>query len=441
MWELLSRYRSVVAIAVLLTAPLVLLYAETRNPNARGPVVSVIIDVAGVIERGLLSVTGTITDGIERYVTSVGTMDELFARRREAVAREVLEARIGDLEAENNALRALANAAERIDGPRPVGARIIGRSGEPLSRIARIDRGRRDGIRRGDGVVSSSGVIGRVHAVGVTASDVLLLTDPSSVIDVVVDRSRARGLVRGTGDSEVYRARIEDFDRLADVREGDLLVTSGLDPAWPGGLLVGRVALVEDRSDGLYRRAELVPAAPLATVEHVLVLIRREVMLPPLLAGSDDGLPVPGVDEGPPAPKVNLSVPETVTPPPGLTTTVPVPVRTSTPPAPAATTPAPASTNPAPATTTPAPATTNPKPGPAPTTPAPAVTTPAPAATTSAPAATTPTTATTTPKPAPPTTAPAPTTTTPKPAPPVPEPTPAAPTPKPAPTGNAGATP
>jgi rod shape-determining protein MreC len=411
-WELLSRYRSVVAIAVLLTAPLVLLYAQTRNPNARGPIVSVIIDIAGVIERGMLSVTGAVSDGIERYVTSVATMDELFALRRESIARDVLEARISVLESENDALRALANAAERIDGPRPVGARIIGRSGEPLSRIARIDRGRRDGVRRGDGVMSSTGVVGRVQAVGATASDVLLLTDPSSVVDGVVARSRARGLVRGTGDADVYRARIEDFDRLADVREGDLFVTSGLDPAWPGGLLLGRVALVEDRSDGLYRRAEVIPAAPLATVEHVLVLIRRDQSTPPQLAGTDDGLPLPGVDEGPAPAKTKLApttpsaAPTTPTAAPTTPTAAP-----TTPTAAPTTTPAASTTTSAPATMTPAASTTTP--APATMTPAPPTMTPAPATPTSAPATTTPAPATTTPAPA--TATPAPATTTPAP--------------------------
>lgn len=368
MWELLSRYRAVTAIALLLAAPLVLLYAETRNPSARGPIVSVIIDVAGVIERGMLAFTGAVSDGLERYVTSVAHTDELFALRRERAFADVQEARIRSLEAENELLRRLTNTAERIDGPRPIGARIIGRSGEPLSRIARIDRGRRDGVRRGDGVVSAAGIVGRVHAVGAISSDVLLLTDPQSVVDVVVARSRARGLVRGTGDSETYRARIEDFDRLADVQKDDLLVTSGLDPAWPDGLLVGRVTLVEDRSDGLYRRAELAPAAPLATVEHVLVLIRADVDLPPVLAGGDDGNPRPTLDRGPPPEPTGL--PSRERPEPASTSTPPPSTSPAPKPAPAASPPAavPPTTTAPPATPTPTPAVSAPaatKPAPA----------------------------------------------------------------------------
>ena len=83
--------------------------------------------------------------------------------RRERASVRALRAQVRGLELENEELRRIARAAATIDGPRPIGARIIGRSGAPLTRIARIDRGRKDGIRRGDGVVSAGAVVGRVR--------------------------------------------------------------------------------------------------------------------------------------------------------------------------------------------------------------------------------------------------------------------------------------
>jgi rod shape-determining protein MreC len=284
--ELLARYRGVLAVAGLILLPLILLYAQTRDPSRRGPVVGVVVDLAGGIERGMLALTGGISDLLQKYVTSVGSQEELIALRRDVMARELLEARVRELELENIDLRQLAGAAASLRGPRPIAARVIGRTGEPLSRIARIDRGRRDGVRRGDGVISSVGVVGRVLSAGTFSSDVLLLTDPGSAIDVVVQRTRARGLVRGEGDDDRYVAKVEDFDRLAEVKAGDVLVTSGLDSHLPAGLHVGKVESVTTRDDGLYKRAELFPAAELSTVERVLVLIRRDEPPPPDVGGD-----------------------------------------------------------------------------------------------------------------------------------------------------------
>lgn len=289
MWDLLQRYRSVLLIGALIVAPLVLLYAQTRAPDARGPVVGLIIDGASFVERGLLWATGGVSDVLQKYVTSVASYDELVRLRREQQSMTRLRARILELEHENEVFRGLANVAERIDGPRPLGARVIGRSGAPLTRILRIDRGSYDGIKRGDGVVTPRGVVGRVLSTGRHSSDVLLLTDPSSAVDVVSQRTRARGIVRGTGEETAYRVRIEDFDRLADVEAGDTLVTSGLGGSFPAGLVVGDVQMVALREDGLYQIADVKPAVDVARVEHVLVLVRRGAERIPRLGGTEPG--------------------------------------------------------------------------------------------------------------------------------------------------------
>lgn len=283
MFRLLARYKRGVLIALLASMPAVMLFAQTRHPASRGPVVGLVIDVASVVERFLLAGTGWVSDLLTTYVTSVNAVDELSALRRQERFVVGLQAELDELRLENERLRKLSNLASGIDGPQPLGANIIGRSGAPLSRVARIDRGRRDGVRRGDTVVSARGVVGRVLTAGFVASDVLLLTDPTSSIDVVVQRTRVRGLVRGFGDDGRYRAQVEDFDRLADVQPGDVLLTSGLDKRTPQGLFVGVVEVVEEREDRLYRRAEVRPGAPLATVEQVLVLVGRAQERRPML--------------------------------------------------------------------------------------------------------------------------------------------------------------
>jgi rod shape-determining protein MreC len=288
----LQRHKGLVVVGVLLVLPAVMLVAQTRRGGGRGPVVGVILDVAGVIERALLWTAGGLMDGAEHYVTSVASYDELARLRRERASVQGLEARVAELSIENERLRALANAAQAIAGPRPIGARVIGRTGSPLAHIVTVDKGSAHGVRRGDGVISIDGVVGVVVAVGRFHADVQTLTDPAAAIDVLVQRSRARGVLRGLGADDKYAAVVEDFDRLRDVQKGDPVVTGGIGARFPVGLLVGSVVDVDDRDD-LTLRAVIRPAIDVARLEHVAILVEREMPTAPSLDDDTTATPPP----------------------------------------------------------------------------------------------------------------------------------------------------
>lgn len=292
MLSFLQRHKGLVVVGVLLVLPAVMLVVQTRRGGGRGPVVGVVLDVAGVIERGLLWAAGGLMDGFEHYVGSVASYDELARLRRERGSVVNLEARVAELSIENERLRALANATSAIGGPRPVGARVIGRTGAPLAHIVTVDKGSAHGVRRGDGVVSIGGVVGVVIAVGRAHADVLSLTDPAAAIDVLVQRSRARGVLRGLGANDKYAAVVEDFDRLRDVQKGDPVVTGGIGARFPVGLLVGEVVDIDDRDD-LTLRAVIRPAVDLARLEHVSILVEREMPSDPLLDDDTTAPPPP----------------------------------------------------------------------------------------------------------------------------------------------------
>lgn len=302
MLQLLGRYKGIIVVGVLLAMPLVLLYAQTKKPGTRGPIVGVVIDVAAFIERGLLWTVGGVMDGIEHYATSVASYEELAKLRRDGGSALRLQTRVAELEKENEELRALVRAVESIDGPRPIGARVVGRRGAPLTRLVTLDVGSSDGVRRGDGVIDRYGVVGLVLAVGRRSCDVLLLSDSSSAIDVVVQRTRARGILRGAGSDEQYAARVEDFDKLRDVKPGDAIVTSGLGARFPQGVLVGTVVDALAPDDSLYLRAIVRPAAALERVEHVAVLIDRPTPKAPRLGSEPAAVPEVSTDGGPDSP-------------------------------------------------------------------------------------------------------------------------------------------
>ena len=121
-------------------------------------------------------------------------------------------------------------------------------------------------------VVSARGLVGQVLRTGGRYSDVLLTVDRTSAIDVVIQRTGARGMLRGTGEDDRYLCRIQYLRRDEEVEAGDEVYTSGLGQRFPAAILVGTVVSVRRQEFGLYQEAEVLPAVDFSTLEEVLVL-------------------------------------------------------------------------------------------------------------------------------------------------------------------------
>nr|WP_297459255.1 rod shape-determining protein MreC [uncultured Halomonas sp.] len=146
--------------------------------------------------------------------------------------------RMASLTAENERLRELLNAAQRGDIPY-ITAELLSLDSDPFTHQMVIDRGRSDGVYVGQPVMDASGLIGQVISVSAYNSRVLMIADASFAVPVQVNRNGLRFIVQGTG-------RYDELDMLhvpdtADIRIGDLLVTSGLAGRFPEGYPVARV--------------------------------------------------------------------------------------------------------------------------------------------------------------------------------------------------------
>ena len=176
--------------------------------------------------------------------------------------------RLEAIEQENLRLRELVNAAPR-DVETSKEASILRVDLDPLRHRVLIDRGSSDGVTRAQAVIDSHGIFGQTTNVGLKASEVILLSDPTHAVPVQIERNGLRTIAVGTGDAR--RLSLPYLPRNADVRVDDRLVTSGLGGVFPAGYPVARVSDV--RRD---------PSQPLATVvaEPAAALDRaREVML------------------------------------------------------------------------------------------------------------------------------------------------------------------
>jgi rod shape-determining protein MreC len=190
--------------------------------------------------------------------------------------------RAREVSAENERLRRLLLMRQEL-APASIGATVVSLRHTSTERMLVLDRGSRDGVRVDQAVVAWGGAVGRVIEVGVSHAKVRLLTDPNSGIAGVVQRSRAQGLVQGTGKDTLDYAFVS---RLDDVVLNDRTVTSGAVGIFPRGFGIGRVSSILEKPDGS-RRIELAPEIDYRSIEEVLVLLEPtsgDWLLPPGLA-------------------------------------------------------------------------------------------------------------------------------------------------------------
>jgi rod shape-determining protein MreC len=151
-------------------------------------------------------------------------------------------------------------------------AQVISTTGSDFSRAVYIDKGSQDNLRPDMPVITPEGVVGKVFRVYPSSSLVLLISDPSSGVGVILEKSRLQGILKGAASGETVLQNVMSDER---VNPGEKVLTSGGDRVFPKGLAVGTVAEVEPGS-GLFLRVRVKPAARLERLEEVLVITRIE---------------------------------------------------------------------------------------------------------------------------------------------------------------------
>jgi rod shape-determining protein MreC len=187
-----------------------------------------------------------------------------------------------DLEAERQRAGEAARLRELLDLKKilpleTIAAEVVARDGTPWFRTLTLDRGSTAGIELNAAVMSPTGVLGRVIAVGPGAARVQLLLDRDSGVAVLIERSRVTGVVSGQLDADSAgnsALSMKYVSALADVAVGDRILTSGLDRVYPKGLVVGRVLSI-GASAGLFKEVKVSPSARFDQVEAVLVVRGR----------------------------------------------------------------------------------------------------------------------------------------------------------------------
>jgi rod shape-determining protein MreC len=261
-------------IAALLVLGLVALESLTVFPRAS------VSRVSGAVNTVLLPLEVGTNSAVHFVSGTVRTVVDAFTAVQE---NQKLRAQVQSLQAEIMQLQAtrgqdsqlrkllhMRNALPKTE--RSVTVPVVGRS--PVNWLDQIviAGGSRNGIKYGDPVLSYGGVVGRVISVGPLSSTVMLLPDPESAVGAMVARSSDAGVLLGDGKANALTMQF--FASGANVRNGDLIVTSGLDHLLPPGLPLGRVTGTHQGDFGLVKIATVSPIANLNELQDVLVILR-----------------------------------------------------------------------------------------------------------------------------------------------------------------------
>lgn len=249
---------------------LVILTAQTRAPDGRrigwlGTALEAMLAPPAV---ALAKVSGVFADAWG-FISEIGTLRTENQRLSAEVARLREEnARLRPDAQENTRLRALLGFKQQLPY-RALAGRVVGRDPSQWFSTVVVDRGASEGVMRDDPVITSDGVVGHVIETAGSWARVLLVADPRSAVSVVLDRSREVGVVVGQGRSDL---KVTYLSREADVKAGDLVLTSGLGPIYPKGLPVGTVVSVSRTT--MFQEAVVHPTSDLGHLEDVLIVLR-----------------------------------------------------------------------------------------------------------------------------------------------------------------------
>ncbi|OGI46826.1 MAG: rod shape-determining protein MreC [Candidatus Muproteobacteria bacterium RIFCSPHIGHO2_01_FULL_65_16] len=197
-----------------------------------------------------------------------------------AAERQLLLARLQQfeaLEAENERLRRMLGSAARV-ADKAVAADLLEVSSEPFARKVIVAKGSNDGVFVGQPVIDAHGVMGQVTEVaGARTSKVTLITDPGHAIPALVNRSGLRVLVFGTGAHDRLKVahdmlKVPYLTATADIKEGDLLMSSGMGGTFPAGYPVGQVVKVVTDPNESFLDITVKPAALLSHSKQVLLI-------------------------------------------------------------------------------------------------------------------------------------------------------------------------
>ena len=271
MGELLRRYRFLLLAIILVLATVFLYSYNLRQKTATTFFERAVLTFAAPFQASIDGFVDTATGTWRNYLWLVDAQQRNLELEQENQELHSRLQQVQEISLQNERLRKLLAFVDDLDRA-ALPAQIIGEDASNWARTIIIDKGTRAGLRTGLPVVAAQGVVGRIIKIAPGSSRVLLLTDASSAVAALIQRTRTRGIIRGRGAN----LSIEYALRDDDIQVGDLLVTSGMGGVFPKGLPLGLVESVEKGQFGLFQQVKAAPTIDFSLLEEVMVIVGED---------------------------------------------------------------------------------------------------------------------------------------------------------------------
>lgn len=231
-----------------------------------------------IVSVPLNAITGGFTrlsQTVSRLLSETNDVNELRRRNRELedqfikLQGELIQLR--EISSDYERLAGLLDYTSSLEGREFVTADVIGVDAQSAVRSIIINRGTRDGIDVGMPVQTDLGLVGRIYSVSANSSRVQLVSDQNSAVSARLQKSRAKGSVRGRG-LLTGNLRMQFIPVDAEITVGDLVVTSGLGGNFPPDIVIGQVTSRRKFEFELWQEAEVSSLINFSTLEFVLVV-------------------------------------------------------------------------------------------------------------------------------------------------------------------------
>lgn len=271
----LRKYKTGVFVAALLVIVLTMIILHLKYSSDRSFLREIVLETTAPAQKTLNVSLSNVQNAWLRYIALVGIEKE----------NKNLKKKIDELTAMNLSYQESYKEAQRLKkllafseehNYHFISARVIGREQAALSRTILIDKGLAHGLKIGMPVAAPPGLIGRLVDVSWHASRVLLFIDENSNIDAIVQRNRTQGIISGAGSRGMI---LKYISKTQDVKEGDVIVSSGMGGVFPKGLLIGQVNHVDRQEASLFIKINVAPYVDLSKLEEILILAPDETKI------------------------------------------------------------------------------------------------------------------------------------------------------------------
>jgi rod shape-determining protein MreC len=244
------------------------------------------------VQRGASTVIGGVRTSWDDYLALQSVRSDNEQLRREVAQLQVALQQQRALAQQSRTLVDLLQLREQVQLD-TVAAAVIAGSASPDFRTLTIDKGTAHGLRPDMAVIAPAGVVGRIITPSARAAKVQLLIDRNAAAGAMVERSRAQGVVEGSGGE----LRLNYVSGTADVQSGDVVITSGIDGIYPKGFVIGQIQSVE-RGSGVFGAIVIRPAVDFSSIEAVLVVVTPPVSGIEGPAAIEEGAPLESGTQG-----------------------------------------------------------------------------------------------------------------------------------------------